>query len=139
MANLDFIGTGWGFPPEFDKTTGTTRMVTGKDNIQESIRIILTTGIGERIMRPRFGAGMERLLFEPMTTTLQTIMKDIVETAILLFEPRVILNDVRLDPVQEEGLVRIYVEYTIEGTNTRNNFVFPYYLEEGSQIQNETP
>ncbi|MDX2246141.1 MAG: GPW/gp25 family protein [Bacteroidia bacterium] len=139
MADYDFIGRGWAFPPTFDKATGGVKMLTGKDDIQSSIEIILTTGIGERVMRPDFGAGMEKLLFEPLDTTLQAYMKDVIQTAILLFESRVILDDVRLEPVQEEGLVRIFIEYTVAGTNTRTNFVFPYYLEEGSQIPNETP
>ncbi|MEZ4827090.1 MAG: GPW/gp25 family protein [Bacteroidia bacterium] len=139
MADYDFIGRGWGFPPTFDKASGGVNMLTGKDDIQSSIEIILTTGIGERVMRPDFGAGMEKLLFEPLDTTLQTYMQDVIQTAILYFEPRVILDSVRLEPVPEEGLVRIFIDYTIAGTNTRTNFVFPYYLEEGSQIRSETP
>jgi len=139
MADLDFLGRGWGFPPTFDKGLCGVEMLTGKDDVQSSIEIILKTGNGERVMRPKFGAGMERLMFEPLNLTLQTQMQGIIEDAIRLFEPRVFLNEVRLEPEQNEGLIRIYIDYTVEGTNTRDNFVFPFYLEEASQIQEETP
>lgn len=139
MADLDFLGRGWGFPPTFDKGLCGVEMLTGKEDVQSSIEIILTTGIGERVMRPDFGAHMERLLFEPLNVTLETYMKDVIEKAILFFEPRVFLNEVRLEPEQNEGLVRIYIDYTVEGTNTRDNFVFPFYIEEASQIPEETP
>ena len=139
MADLDFLGRGWGFPPTFDKGLCGVEMLSGKEDVQSSIEIILKTGIGERIMRPDFGAHMEKLLFEPLNLTLQTRMKSIVENALVQFEPRVFINEVRLEADQNEGLVRIYIDYTIEGTNTRDNFVFPFYIEEGSQIQEETP
>lgn len=139
MPEQDFLGRGWGFPPTFDKGLCGVEMLTGKDEVQSSMEIILTTGIGERVMRPGFGASMERILFEPLNLTLQTRMRGIIQDAILLFEPRVFLNEVRLEPEQNEGLVRIFIDYTIEGTNTRDNFVFPYYIEEASRIQDETP
>ena len=139
MPDYEFLGRGWNFPPTFDKGLCGVEMLTGKAEVQSSIQILLTTGIGERIMRPDFGANMERLLFEPLDTTLQAYMKDLIKTAILLFEPRVILNEVLLEPEQNEGLVRIYIDYTIIGTNNRSNFVFPFYVVEGSQIQQETP
>lgn len=135
MPDYDFIGRGWGFPPTFRKETGGVDMLTGKNDIQSSIEILFSTGIGERVMQPGYGADMERLLFEPMNTTLLTFMANRIEQAILFFEPRVILNRVRLLPVPEEGLVQILVDYTVAGTNTRDNFVYPFYLGEGTEIR----
>ncbi len=135
MPDYDFIGRGWSFPPTFRKETGGVDMLTGKDDIQSSIEILFSTGIGERVMQPGYGADMERLLFEPMNTTLLTFMANRIEQAILFFEPRVILNRVRLLPVPEEGLVQILIDYTVAGTNTRDNFVYPFYLGEGTEIR----
>ena len=109
-------------------------MLEGKDDIQSSIEIILSTGLGERVMRPEFGASLERMIFDPLDATQQALMRNAVSQSILLFEPRVILNTVTLEPVPEEGLVRILLDYTISGTNTRDNFVFPFYIEEGTDI-----
>ena len=135
MPDYDFIGRGWSFPPTFRKETGGVDMLTGKDDIQSSIEILFSTGIGERVMQPGYGADMERLLFEPMNTTLLTFMANRIEQAILFFEPRIILNRVRLLPVPEEGLVQILIDYTVAGTNTRDNFVYPFYLGEGTEIR----
>ncbi len=131
---LDFIGKGWSFPPTFRKETASIEMLTGKDDIQSSIGILLSTLPGERVMRPDYGAGMERLLFEPFNLTLRTYLEQLVERAILLHEPRVILHSVNLEAVPLEGFIRIEVAYTIAGTNTRSNFVFPFYLNEGTEI-----
>lgn len=133
---FDFIGRGWSFPPTFRKESGGVDMTEGKDDIQSSIEILLSTLPGERVMRPDYGAGMERLLFEPFNTTLRTRMENVIERAILLHEARVILDKVELEAVPEEGFIRIKIEYTVAGTNTRNNFVFPFYIEEGTEIPN---
>lgn len=133
---FDFIGRGWSFPPTFRKESGGVDMTEGKNDIQRSIEILLSTLPGERVMRPDYGAGMERLLFEPFNTTLRTRMENVIERAILLHEARVILNKVELEAVPEEGFIRIKIEYTVAGTNTRNNFVFPFYIEEGTEIPN---
>jgi phage baseplate assembly protein W len=126
-----FLGTGWGFPPTFDKTEGKVEVVSNERDIKESLHILLTTRVGERIMHPRYGCNMDKLLFEPLNTTLQTYMQDLVRTAILYYEPRIILHKVSLEPEPEEGRVMIDVEFTIAGTNTRYNFVYPFYQDEG--------
>ncbi len=133
---LDFLGTGWSFPPTFRKENGGVDLVSGVDDIQQSMEILLTTLPGERVMQPEFGAGMERLIFEPFNTTLKTYMEKLIERAIQTHEPRVILNAVTLEAAAEEGLIWINIDYTIASTNTRNNYVFPYYKDEGSEIRN---
>ena len=132
MANLDFIGRGWAFPPTFRKETCSVDMLDGKDDIQSSIEILLSTGFGERVMRPDFGIKLE--VFDPLDASLLAIIGDRIEKALLLYEPRIILNDVTVEGVPEEGIVRVLIDYTVAGTNTRDNFVFPFYIEEGSEI-----
>ena len=134
MADFGFIGRGWAFPPTFRKDTCSVDMLTGKDDVQNSIEILLSTGIGERVMRPDYGLSVESFIFETASASLVTLLRDTVEKAIVNHEPRVILNDVDVEAVVEEGLLRILIDYTIAGTNTRNNVVFPFYLEEGSAI-----
>ena len=107
-------------------------MISGEEDINSSLQILLSTEVGDRVMQPKYGCTMDRLLFEPLDTSLQAYMKDLVRTAILYFEPRIILDDVRLEPEPEEGRILIRIDYTIATTNTRNNFVYPYYLNEGT-------
>jgi len=134
MANEEsFLGTGWGFPPTFVRSRRGLEMTSDEEDIRSSLRILLTTDVGERVMQPKYGCNLRRLVFEPLDTTLQAYMKDLVRTAILYFEPRIILNDVTLTPEAEEGRVVIDIDYTVATTNTRNNLVYPYYLTEGSE------
>ena len=132
MANdQSFLGRGWAFPPTFDKGRKGVVMAEEAEDIRQSLQILLSTRVGERIMQPKYGCNMERLLFEPLNTTLQTYMEDLIRTAILYFEPRILLNAVTLLPQPNEGRIEVEVDFTIRGTNSRYNFVYPFYQEEG--------
>ncbi|MCP4075090.1 MAG: GPW/gp25 family protein [Gammaproteobacteria bacterium] len=133
-ADESFLGSGWGFPPTFNKTTRSVDMLTGEDDIPSSLEILLSTQVGERVMQPKYGCNLDRLIFEPVDTTLQAYIKDLIKTAILYFEPRIILNDVVLIPRPMEGRIDIEIFYTVATTNTRNNYVYPFYIEEGSEV-----
>src|SRR5687768_18463138 len=110
-------------------------MVSDEDDIRSSLRILLTTTVGERRMQPRYGCNVYRMVFEPADATLQAYIKDMVKIAILYFEPRIILNDVTLEPDPLEGRLTLIIDYTIARTNTRFNFVFPFYLTDGTEIR----
>lgn len=129
-----FIGTGWSFPPTFQRSARSVQMLDDEADIRSSLEILLGTEIGERVMQPKYGCNMFRLVFEPVDTTLQAYMKDLIKTAILYFEPRIILEDVKLIPQQNEGRIDIHIDYIIARTNTRSNYVYPFYKEEGSEV-----
>lgn len=129
-----FLGTGWGFPPTFSRETG-VQMESGEEDIRQSLEILLSTEVGERIMQPKYGCDMKRLVFEPLDTSLQAYMKDLIHTAILYFEPRIILNNLTLEPSVNEGRINVNLDYTIATTNTRHNYVYPFYKEEGTEIE----
>lgn len=132
-----FLGRGWSFPPGFSNKTNQVFMVQEEEDIQESLSILLSTRQGERSMQPRYGCNLEVMLFEPLTTTLITRVSDQIKTSILFNEPRIDLNNVRINTQSiNEGLVLIEITYTVRNTNSRFNFVYPFYLEEGSNIRN---
>ena len=130
-----FKGTGWAFPPAFTKGVSGVHMVSDDEDIQQSLNILLTTAVGERIMRPDYGCDLRPYLFEPINTTLETLIKDIVETAILYHEPRIELLDLTLTDQSLEGILLIEIDYRIRSTNTRANFVYPFYKNEASELQ----
>ena len=131
-----FLGTGWGFPPEFSFTANGVKMLSNEADIQSSIEILLSTRPGERVMLPKFGCKLDEMIFEPLTTTFKTYMKDLISTAILYFEPRINVDNIELDDTGElEGRILISIEYTIRSTNSRFNFVFPFYKKEGTEIR----
>ncbi len=131
-----FLGTGWSFPPSFDNQRREVAMLSDVADIESSLHILLTTRLGERVMQPDYGCNLDDLMFESLTSTFQSFIKDLVKTAILYYEPRIKLDSVELDDSQtEEGLILIVVNYTVRTTNTRFNYVFPYYKNEGTDIK----
>jgi uncharacterized protein len=140
MAEISksFLGTGWGFPPMFNVASNGVSMLSDEDDIHSSLQILLSTRPGERVMLPKYGCNLDEMIFEPLTTTFKTYMKDLIKTAILYFEPRIDVNNIALDDTEElEGRILIKVEYTVRSTNSRFNFVYPYYKKEGTEIQNK--
>ena len=106
-------------------------MTSDMVDIQRSLQILLSTRPGERIMQPDYGCNLESLLFEPLTTTLKTYMKHMIETAVLYHEPRIKLDNVDLnESADQDGLVLIQISYTVRANNSRFNFVYPYYKNE---------
>jgi len=129
-----FLGTGWSFPPTFNKESRSVLLTTDAEDINRSLQILFSTALGERLMQPKYGANLERFLFEPISETLKTHMKDLINDAILYHEARIKLLDLKLVTYDTEGRIDITLEYMIKGTNSRYNYVYPYYLEEGTNI-----
>jgi hypothetical protein len=135
-SKKSFLGTGWGFPPRFTDQNGLVEMISDVDDIQSSLQILLSTRQGERVMQPTYGCNLDELLFEPLTTTFKTYIKDLIATSILYFEPRIDVNNIDLQDRDElQGKVVITVEYTVRSTNSRFNFVFPFYKAEGTEVR----
>lgn len=131
-----FLGTGWAFPPEFNKKTNDVKLVSEEEDIQESLHILLSTSPGERIMQPSYGCGLRSMTFESLSESTVTELKDIVERAILFFEPRITLNVVRIDTERVyDGVLEIILDYTVKTTNSRSNMVYPFYFKEGTNIR----
>jgi phage baseplate assembly protein W len=127
-----FLGRGWTFPPTFN-AVGQVKMLSNETGIHNALLAILSTRVGERIMQPNFGCNLNKMLFEPLTTTLKTQIKDLVFMAIYNFEPRIKPLDVILTAKEEEGFVEIEVQYEIKATNSRYNLVYPFYIIEGRE------
>jgi uncharacterized protein len=132
--NSEFIGKGWSFPPAFDKDTGSTAMSTGVQDIFESLHILLSTTIGERVMRPDYGCNLRDYVFDPMNVAMDGYIRKLVEDAIIYFEPRITLEKVNVDLLGNEGIMWINVDFRIDATNSRANYVYPYYIKEGTNI-----
>lgn len=130
-----FLGEGWSFPPHFDRNTGAIITTTGVLDINQSLEILLSTKLGERIMLPNYGCNLEELLFQPLDITLKTYIRDLIKTAILYHEPRINVLKIDIDTTNElNGEILIIIEYIVRTTNSRANMVFPFYKEEGSEV-----
>lgn len=136
-SSNSFLGTGWAFPPAFDYDTGSVEMVSGLDDINESLNILLSTSLGERVMQPDYGCNLNDYMFESLNNSLIGLIKHHVENSILFYEPRIIAENVDVTAADStdliEGKFTITVEYTIPETNSRYNYVYDYYLNEAAK------
>lgn len=136
MKDKSFLGTGWGFPPTFSSQSGTVKTVSEEEDIHQSLHILLATQLKERVMRSDYGCDLSAMLYESITVTLLTKIKGIIKNAILQYEPRIDLLEVEFySEDTNNGVIKIEIVYQIRATNSRKNFVFPYYLEEGTFVK----
>lgn len=124
----EFLGRGWRFPVGVSRVTGRIGESAHEDSIAESIKIILGTSRGERIMRPEFGCGLKSYTFAEMNyTTLNEIEAD-VKNALVMWEPRII--DVEVNCRNDGAVLYVNISYVVRSTNNPFNLVYPFYLNE---------
>lgn len=132
--HIDFLGTGWNFPPQFNMETGSVEMVSDVKDIEQSLNILLSTSLGERVMQPDYGCNLADYLFESLSTTVIGHIKDRVKNSILFYESRIAIESIDVTPDDSpellEGRFTISIEYTIPETNSRFNYVYDYYKNE---------
>lgn len=124
----EFLGRGWKFPVGVSHVTGRVEESAYEDSIAESVKIILGTARGERVMRPDFGCGLKSYTFAEMNyTTINEIEGDVRE-ALVLWEPRII--DVEVSCHNDGAVLYVNVSYVVRSTNNPFNIVYPFYLNE---------
>jgi len=129
MSEQDFLGTGWRFPLQSTHSGGiaTSR---NEQKIKESIILIVSTAKGERVMRPTFGCDLQQLVFEPNNSVTANLARHYVEEALTLTEPRIEVDEVSVENDNPNGRLMIEVKYFVRATNSPQNLVYPFYLQE---------
>jgi phage baseplate assembly protein W len=131
----EIIGKGWRFPIEPDASGG-LGYVGGEQNIEQSLRILLQTDRGQRVMRADFGCTAGRLVFAPGSEHFLHELERAIREAVRDWEPRVELEDVRAElSARDETIALVAIEYRIRASNTRENLVFPFYLRDSGAPQ----
>jgi phage baseplate assembly protein W len=127
----DFLGQGWQFPPTFSQGGRELGMVADAEDIQQSLHILLSTGLGERIMQENFGCDLQAVVFESISQRLINRINQQISDAIIYHEPRIKLEQVNVSVDSDDaGLLKISIIYSIRTTNSRFNLVYPFYLYE---------
>ena len=138
MQEKSFLGIGWSFPPTFNKERSDVEMTTKEEDIKQSLHIYFNTKLGERIMRQDFGCIIHEHLFDRLDKSILDILTFELKQNIGNIEPRIIVNEISIMPIDiNEGSVEININYTVITTNVRDNIVFPYYLNEGTNIKKD--
>ncbi|HYG81477.1 MAG TPA: GPW/gp25 family protein [Pyrinomonadaceae bacterium] len=129
----EFLGRGWKFPVAVDPTTGRIAMSEYEEDIKESIRIIVATAPGERVMRPDFGCGIHELVFSAISRVTVGLFESRIREAITRWEPRVDILKLDISTRDaDNGKLEIKLACLVRDTNTEFNLVFPFYLTEGA-------
>ncbi len=149
MDSKKYLGTGWSFPPTFRKgqdiqtrglgsqsvTIGNVEMVSEEEDINQSIQILLSTSIGERFLQPLYGCNLQDFLFEPVNSGFVGYIKELVSNALLYYEPRIRVDNISVSkdssPTALEGRMIISIDYFVRVTNSRFNYVYPFFVNEG--------
>ncbi|GGN36043.1 hypothetical protein FHR83_006295 [Actinoplanes campanulatus] len=126
------VGRGWAFPPRWAPAPDGTVVVAlndGAEHVEEAMVILLRTLLGSRVMRPSLGAGVDRHVFEPSTADACYRLADDVRRALVLGEPRVIVDAVVAVPAGDaDDRVDVTIEYRIDRHRRPNSLVVPFYL-----------
>ena len=123
--------TGWAFFPQIIENASKINDLTLSEDIRQSLMILFTTLPGERMAHPLFGCDLMQFVFKPINNSLIADMRNTVETAIQLYETRIVLLDVAIQ-VNEEVNHRIDIDilYEVSSTNSRYNMTIPFYIME---------
>ena len=123
----DTIGRGWTFPIK-PAPGGHLTLTGGEDKIRQSLWILLSTSLGERVMLPNYGCGIHDLVFASADPTLAGVIAQEVRASLRRWEPRIEISDVLVtfDP-DDPRLVHIDVRYVLSRTNDPRNLVVPFY------------
>jgi phage baseplate assembly protein W len=133
-----FLGIGWSFPPAFDKDRGDIEMVTKDEDIKQSLHIYFNTKLGERMMRQDYGCIIHEHLFDRLDRSMLDVLTFELKQNIGNIEPRIKVEDIQMNPSKpEDGFIEINILYTVITTNVRDNIVFPFYLNEGTNIKRD--
>ena len=138
MADNRFLGTGAKFPLQVDPATGRIMTVSGNRSVKESIYLILMTQVTERLVRPDFGSDIMSYAFMDTTTTMMSILRRDLTQTIMQHEPRVSNISIETEFRSDMGAVIININYVVSASNTRDNLVFPFYLDKGSSTEEDT-
>jgi uncharacterized protein len=130
----DFVGAGWAFPLGVGPQGGIA-LVRRETELEQAMRLILSTYPGERPMRPEFGSRIRDFVFRPVNVETIAELSRVVREALLRWEPRVDVEAVLINPsAADQSTLYIDIQYRPKDTNDRRNLVFPFYTipEDGS-------
>ena len=126
------VGVGWAFPVHWDDD-GVVDLSFDEQHVEEAMRLILRTLQGARAMRPEFGAGVDRYVFAPRTDEACFRLASDVRRALMLSEPRVLVDRVDATPAGDDGeRIDVLIEFRLDRHRRPSSLVLPYYVEGGA-------
>ena len=135
FSKKTFLGSGWGSPPTFAK--GANQVIMTKDvaNINQNLSVLFKTKRGERALNPNYGSQLNKFIFAAQSGIATKEIESSLKRTIQFYEPRILVDEIAIQLRNEEnGIIIISVSYTLRKVNSRHNFVFPFYINEGTYL-----
>jgi len=128
VRDREYIGQGLAFPLQVNPQGGIA-LASGEHDVEQAIRIILSTAPGERVMRPEFGCRIHELIFAPQDAATESLVVYYVEEALAQWEPRIDVQevDVSADPGRD-GALLVEIKYRVKDTHDERSIVYPFFL-----------
>ena len=131
----ELIGRGWSFPVK-PGSNGRLLFLDGPEKVRQGIWILLSTAPGERQMLPDYGCGIHDLVFQANTSTLRGLVEANVRDALIRWEPRIDVIEVRVEtPPEARNYLLIRIDYRLRSNNSFYNLVYPYFINEGVGLE----
>jgi hypothetical protein len=126
------LGTGLAFPLGVDDR-GRIALAREEIDVEQAIRIILSTAPGERPMRPEFGCAVHDCVFERIEADTLARIDQAVRVALDRWEPRIDIEDIAFEN-RSEGELLVHLRYRLRATNDVRNLVFPFYVVPAEEL-----
>lgn len=128
-ANL-YNSSGIALVPRLFSPSGGFNKKKNLDKINENIRIALMTSRGTQIGDPSFGSNLYRILGYGKTTATASMIRTEIQSVMSDKFPELSLNRIDVD-FDDEGVITIYIVYSIEYSNVNSNVTLEFIKNEG--------
>jgi len=109
--------TGVGISLPFDGPTGINQTFTTQEAIKSNLLNYFLTDNRERVFNPNFGSGIRGMLFEQITTSSTSELKQMVSNEIAIYFPNIIVKNLEITPLYDNNTIQIYFRYSVALTN----------------------
>ena len=100
---------------KFNPLSGDLIALKNENAIARSVRNIVLTTPGERIHDPYFGSNVNALLFENVDEISAVAIRDEIENSLKNYEPRIVLEEIIVDPDYDMNQFDVTITYRIVG------------------------
>ncbi len=130
------LGSGWSFPPSFDRFSGSVNISSDIENVRENLQILFSTDRGERIMLETYGTLLRQRVFAALTETTTNQLKLEIRNVIAEWEPRIDVLDVQInDRLEWGGGCELVVLFELRTTAVQGSMTYLFNLTEATPMQ----
>ena len=112
-----------------------TKVVVGEDKLHDSIRMILSTRVGERFFVPEFGSKLHLALFEQNDMVCRDLIEMYIREALDRWEKRIVVTNVDVGIENDDNIVPVTISYKISNSNIEGSYVYPFNIGEDGKTQ----